>query len=133
MKKTCKILVAFLMLFGLALPSMAPAADLTPDQVQALKDAGIPVYPGSKYVSGDNDAAIVMWFDTEDTVDKIMDWYEDKLPGWSATAINDRRVVYKGPKGLEVKQLSTKPYIFAVKTDNYPGDNTREITVRIPK
>ena len=130
-----RINVATILVLALAfvLPSTAGAADLSAAQVQALKDAGIPVYPGSKFVSDDNGDAIVMIFDTEDSIDKIMDWYVDQLPGWSATVVNDWRVVYKGPKGLEVKQFSTMPYIFAVKTNNYPGDTTREITVRIPK
>ncbi len=134
MNKTIGILMALLLLFVLAAPPTALAEDLSAAQQKALKSAAVPVYPGSTYVTGDKiDATLVMWFGTTDSPEKIMDWYKKKLSGWSEMTVSGSRVIYKGPKGMDSKDLNAKPYIFARTKDETPEKNDAEITVRIPK
>ncbi len=134
MKKSTGVLIALLLVLVFAVPPTAFAGDLSAAQQKALKSAGVQVYPGSTYVTGDNvDATLVMWFGTTDSPGKIMDWYKGKLSGWSEMTISGSRVIYKGPKGMDSKDLNSKPYIFARTKDETPEKNDAEITVRIPK
>ncbi|MFV1956904.1 MAG: hypothetical protein ACC669_03930 [bacterium] len=134
MKRSIGVVIAVLLLLVFAAPPAALAGDLSAAQQNALKNAAVPVYPGSKYVTGDNiDATLVMWFGTTDSPEKIMDWYKKKLSGWSEMTVSGSRVIYKGPKGMDSKDLNSKPYIFARTKDETPEKNDAEITVRIPK
>ncbi len=134
MKKTIGGLMALLLVLVFTAPPAALAADLSAAQQNALKNAVVPVYPGSTYVTGDNiDETLVMWFGTTDSPEKIMDWYKKKLSGWSEMTVSGSRVIYKGPKGMDSKDLNSKPYIFARTKDETPEKNDAEITVRIPK
>ncbi len=118
-------------------PVLLYAAEMSTAQLKALERTGIPVYPGATYVTGDESAAMVIWFGTTDPPEKIMDWYRDRLSGWSETSFNGTSVIYKGPKGLDAKALSakpySKPYLFARSKDETPEKNDAEITVLIPK
>jgi len=133
MKRSTGVLMALLLVLVLALAMTALAEDLSAEQVKALESVGVQVYPGASYTTGDNEVATIMWFKSKDSPDKIMDWYKGKLPGWSEMDVNGSRVIYKGPGGMEAKDLSTKPYIFTRTTDETPGSTDSEITVRIPK
>ncbi|MCJ7499104.1 hypothetical protein MUP29_02515 [bacterium] len=133
MKRSTGVLMALLLVLVLALATTALAEDLSAEQVKALESVGVQVYPGASYTTGDNDVATIMWFKSKDSPDKIMAWYKEKLSGWSEMDVNGSRVIYKGPGGLEAKDLSTKPYIFTRTTDETPGSTDSEITVRIPR
>ena len=132
MKRSTGVLMALLLVLVLALAMTALAEDLSAEQVKVLESVGVQVYPGAYYLTGDDsDAATVMWFGTKDSPDKIMDWYKGKLSGWSEITANGSRVTYKGPGGIDAKDIPTRSYIFARITDETPGSTDSEITVRI--
>ncbi|MCJ7499102.1 hypothetical protein MUP29_02505 [bacterium] len=132
-----KMVMVTAILLAVAMVASGPAAtyaeDLSAAQLKALEGAGVPVYPGASYTTGDNEVATIMWFKSKDSPDKIMAWYKENLSDWSEMDVNGSRVIYKGPGGMEAKDLSTKPYIFTRTTDETPGSTDSEITVRIPK
>lgn len=133
MKSLLRTVIVFALITAVSLPLAALAEDLSADQLKLLESNGIPLYPGATYTTGDNGDVMVMWFGTKDPPDKIIDWYKKNLPGWSEVTTNGTRVVYKGPKGLEPKDLQSRPYIFSRIIDESPGSAGSEITVRIPK
>jgi len=133
MKRWTGVLTAMLLILVLVPAVTALAEDLSADQVKALESTGVPVYPGASYTSGDNEVATVMWFKSKDSPGQIMDWYKEKLSGWSELTTSGFRVIYKGPGGAEPKDLPTWPYVFARTTDETTGSTDSEITVRIPK
>ena len=136
MKKTIGVMVTLFLALVFAAPYTAQAEDLgvfSAAQQKILKSTGIPIYPGGTYMTGDNEIATVMWFGTKDSPKKIMDWYEKNLSGWSVLVANGSKVVYKGPKGMDAKDLNSKPYIFARTTDESGVSTDSEITIRIPK
>ena len=101
-------------------------------QQEALEKSGIPIYPGSRYVTGDESAAIVMWYRSANSPDEIIDWYKEKLPDWSEMTVTGSRVIYRGPKGMDPGELSTKAYIFVrIPTESGVVEDA-EITIRIP-
>ena len=126
------VVIAIALMFSVALGT-ALAEDLSAEQVKALESVGVQVYPGASYTTGDDEVATLMWFKSMDSPDKIMAWYEENLSGWSVLVVNGSKVVYKGPKGKEAKDLSTMAHIWARTTDETPGSKDSEITVRIPK
>ncbi len=115
----------------------APAAsgqEMTESQSSALESVGVPIYPGSSFLTADEEGHVVLWFSSADKPDTIMDWYEENLPDWSAATIGSTRVVYKGPAGLGQEEIMAVPYVFvtsAEKLGHSPEDDN-EITVRIP-
>lgn len=113
---------------------VASGQEMTESQKSALESVGVPMYPGSSFLTADEDGHVVLWFGSADKPDAIMDWYEENLPDWSAATIGGTRVVYKGPAGLEQEEIMAVPYVFvtpAEKLGNDPDDDN-EITVRIP-
>jgi len=125
--------VAAVLVLQLLLASQtALAEDLSAHQISVLESAAVPLYPGSIYLTGDDSAATVMWFSSDDSPDKIMDWYKDKLSGWSEMESNGSRVIYKGPPGIESKDVSSRPYVWARTTEESGVSLDSEITIRIP-
>ncbi|WP_020675009.1 hypothetical protein [Geopsychrobacter electrodiphilus] len=116
-----------------AAPATICAADMAASQQKLLEDTGIPVYPEASFTTGDDSVASMLWFKSKDSPEKIMDWYEEKLSGWSVLLANGTKVLYLGPKGKEAKDLLTLPHIWARTTDETPGSKDSEITIRIPK
>lgn len=124
-------MAAILILLG---GQVAFGQNMTESQKSALESVGVPMYPGSSFLTADEDGHVVLWFRSADKPDTIMDWYEENLTDWSAATIGSTRVVYKGPAGLEQEEIMTVPYVFvtsAEKLGNDPDDDN-EITVRIP-
>lgn len=116
--------------------SFAPATsaeDMSAAQTGSLEAAGVPVYPGSTYTTGDDEVATIMWFSSSDSPDQVLDWYADQLSDWSEVVVNGSRIIYKGPSGIESKDLSTVVYLWARITDESGVDADTEITVFIPK
>lgn len=124
-------LAAIIVLLG---GQVAFGQDMTETQKNALESVGVPMYPGSSFLTADEDGHVVLWFSSADEPDTIMDWYEENLPDWSAATIGSTRVVYKGPAGLAKEKIMALPYLFvssAEKLGNDPDDDN-EITLRIP-
>ena len=96
----------------------AVAEELSAAQLGALESAAVPLYPGSIYLTGDDSVATVMWFSSDDSPDKIMDWYKDKLSDWSEMESNGSRVIYKGPPGIECTVLG--PEVESSATKAFP-------------
>jgi len=132
MKRQISIFLAVTLAFVLLTSQTALAEDLSAHQISALESAGVPLYPGASYLTGDDSAATVMWFSSDDSPDKIMDWYKDKLSGWSEMESNGSRIIYKGPPGIESKDVSSRPYVWATTVES-GGSLYSEITIRIPK
>lgn len=134
MKRLINILLALslVVFFGTAQASLGEDTDPTAAQQAALERSGIPIYPGSRYVTGDESAAIVMWYRSADSPDEIIDWYKENLSDWSEITVNGSRVVYQGPKGMDSGELSTKAYIFVrVPTESGVVEDA-EITIHVP-
>jgi hypothetical protein len=74
----------------------------------------------------------VLWFKSNDSLEQIITWYSRNLSDWSALETNGMTVLYKGSPGLDVSELSDKPYIFARRTTE-TEPVISEITVRLPK
>lgn len=124
-------LIAILALFG---AQAAFAEDMSESQKNAFDSVGAMMYPGSSFLTADEDGHVVLWFSSADEPDAIMDWFEENLLDWSAATIGSTRVVYKGDPGLAKEEIMALPYIFvtpAEKLGNDPDDDN-EITVRIP-
>jgi hypothetical protein len=132
MKKQTALLLALPLVFFLSASQAEFSEDLAEHQVSALERAGVPLYPGSVYLTGDDGDATVMWFSSDDSPDDIMDWYKEQLSDWSELAWNDIRAIYKGPPGIETSELMAWPYIFAIAKDEGGVEPDIEITIRIP-
>ena len=129
--KTVILIPALLVV--LAAPSVIRAESLSAAQEEALQREAIPTYPGSSLTtSDDEDALTVLWFKSSDSPGKIMGWYRQQLSSWPEIESNGMTVLYKGPPGLDVKQLSDKPYIFTRSTTESEPVMS-EITIRLPK
>ena len=133
MQRSTLVSLALSLVFILFTPQAAVAEDLTAAQLGALESAGIPLYPGSTYTSGDDEIATIMWFNSDDSPDVVLDWYADQLSDWSEVVVNGSQIIYKGPPGIEAKDLSTVVYLWARTTDESGVDVDTEITVFIPK
>jgi hypothetical protein len=132
-RKLTSGLLALLLITVFLFPPAISAKDLSATQLSALETVGIPLYPGSTYTTGDEDIATIMWFSSDDSPGKIMHWFAEQLPDWSEVEVNNLRVLYKGPPGIEAKDLSSVVYLWA-RTANESGvDVDTEITVFIPK
>ncbi len=124
-------LCAIIFLLG---PQAAPGQEMTETQQSALESAGVPVYPGSSFLTADEDGHVVVWFSSADEPDAIMEWYEEQLPNWSAATIAGTRVVYKGPAGLGQEDIMAYPYVFVSSAEKlgHDPDQDNEITIRVP-
>ncbi len=120
-------------LAALVTTPMASAGSLTPAQQEALHQAEVPVYPDASFMTGDDDgASMMLWFQSSDSSEKIMDWYREKLSSWSVVDANGMTIVYKGPPGLDIQQVSGKPYVYTRPyTATVPAST--EITIGLPK
>lgn len=120
---------------GLLVSSVALATNhMTDGQKSALESAGVPVYPGATYLTGDENDGVSLWFLSADTPDTIMDWYAENLPDWAVTTINGVRVVYKGSAEIGLEELQNVPYVFVTSGEQLGrgGDYGNEITISIP-
>ena len=102
-------------------PATLFAADMSASQQKVLEDTGIPIYPEASFTTSDDSISTVLWFKSKDSPEKIMDWYEGNLSGWSVLLVKKTKVLYLGPKGKEAKDLSTLAHIWARTTDETPG------------
>jgi len=132
MQRSTLVAIALSLVFVLFTPQAAVAEDLSAAQLSALESAGIPLYPGSTYTTGDEEIATMMWFKSTDSPDTIMDWYKQELSDWSELDAGGSRVIYKGPAGMAAADLSTIPYLWARTTDESGVSTDSEITIRIP-
>jgi hypothetical protein len=133
MQRSTLVPLALALVLVLFTPQVAVAEELSEDQLGVLASAGIPLYPGSSYTTGDDEIATIMWFKSTDSPDTIMDWYKDKLSDWSEMDAGGSRVIYKGPAGLVAADLSTIPYLWARTKGESSVSTDSEITIRIPK
>jgi hypothetical protein len=133
MQRSTLVPSALALVFVLFTPHTAVADELSAAQLDALESAGMPLYPGSSYTTGDDEIATIMWFKSTDSPDTIMDWYKDKLSDWFELDANGSRVIFKGPAGLTAAELSTVPYLWARTTDESGVSTDSEITIRIPQ
>ena len=132
MRKQAALLLALPLAFFLSAPQAEFSEDLAEHQVSALESAGVPIYPGSVYLTGDDSDATVMWFSSDDSPDDIMDWYKEQLGDWSELESNGVRAIYKGPPGIEPSDMMAWPYVFAIAKDEGGVEPDIEITIRIP-
>lgn len=110
------------------------AEELSSSQKKALESVGISIYPDASFTTSDeSETHTVLWFSSKDSLTKIMDWYKQKLSGWSEIEVNGTKVLYKGPPNLDPKELSSKPYIFVRRTTESGVSEDSEITIRLPK
>jgi hypothetical protein len=128
-----KMLMVLFLVFAVGSPMAAFAEDLSPAQVKTLEGAGVILYPGATYTTGDDEIATTMWFKSKDSPEKIMDWYKGKLSGWSEMEVNGSRIAYKGSGKIEAKDLNNRAYLWARTTDESGVSTDSEITIRIPK
>jgi len=132
MKRSTGVWLALLLTFVFVVPRAGLAEDLSAAQLGALESNGIPLYPGASYTTGDDSDAMIMWFKSTDSPDKVMDWYKDQLSDWFEMDANGSRVIYKGPEGIKVEDLSVNAHIWARTTDESGVSVDTEITIRIP-
>lgn len=126
-------MLTLLLVTVLSFASATSAENMSAAQISSLEAAGVPVYPGSTYTTGDDEVATIMWFSSDDSPDQVLDWYADQLSDWSEVVVSGSRIIYKGPPGIESKDLSTVVYLWARTTDEDGVDADTEITVFIPK
>jgi len=127
------IFLAINLLLVFVVSSTIQAEDLSAEHQQALQSEAIPSYPGSIFISSDDTEELtVLWFQTSDSPAVIMAWYRQQLSYWSEIETSGTKVLYKGPPGLEVGQISDIPYIFSRRTTESDA-NMSEITIRLPK
>ncbi len=127
------IFLATTLLITFTAPSSIRAGGLSAAHQQALQHEVIPAYPGSSFTtSDDTEELTVLWFKSSDSPATIMAWYRQQLIDWSEIETNGMQVLYKGPSGLEVGQISDKPYIFS-RSQTESDPDVSEITIRLPK
>lgn len=70
----------------------------------ALKQAGIPLYPGAVPITG----GMGISFATADVLQKVRDWYLKKQTDWSLFKDGGMWVLYKGKPGLNPMEIFKK-------------------------
>ena len=88
------LIPAMLLAFCLIPPSLI-AGDI-PDQVKAqLESKNIPLYPGAVYCAGE--ASMGARFASDESPEKVREWYKAKFPKWSVLDEYGSWTLYDGP------------------------------------
>lgn len=97
-KSMCRVRDLFLALLIAMMASTLLAAEM-PAQIKAAFDrAGVPIYPGAVFCTGDAQAmGVSALLATSDGVEKVRKWYQTKLSGWKVADGPGSWVLVDGP------------------------------------
>ena len=101
MLKRMLIVVLSCVLF---IPSVSLSEELSASDRKMLEKAGIPPYPEAVLygrVESMTTGTITFSFATSDNLEKVRDWYKEKLSGWGVTEYFGSFGIYRGKEGLE--------------------------------
>jgi hypothetical protein len=103
-----------------------------------LDKAGVPIYPGLKYINGITGDMISMRFATSDNVKTLREWYRKKLPEWAVYDEYGIWILYDGKPGGGPANYMTKKNISITENTNIPqwfsmpANMTTEVTITLP-
>ena len=116
------------------------AAQLSKEDAAVIKAAGVIIYPESIYLNGSPDLAA--HFVTPDYPEKVKEWYQEKLPGWTLNKEMGQWCLHKGKpfaNPLELlNELANRPHILVSVDEGIPfvwslkETMTTEIFITIP-
>ena len=135
-----KISSKFLFVSLLAYQSLflVNASELSVNDSKTLKQAGIPVYSGLKYMNGITGDMISMRFATSDKVKTLREWYRKNLPKWAIYDEYGIWILYDGKPGGGPANYMTKKNISISENKNLPTwfslpkNITTEVTITLP-
>lgn len=114
------------------------ASELSVNDSKILKQAGIPIYSGLKYMNGITGDMISMRFATSDNVKTLREWYRKKLPKWAIYDEYGLWILYDGKPGGGPTNYMTKINIAIMENKNLPQwfsmpeNMTTEVTITLP-
>lgn len=103
-----------------------------------LDKAGVPIYPGLKYMNGITGDMISMRFATSDNVETLREWYRKKLHKWAVYDEYGIWILYDGKPGGGPASYMTKKNISITENTNIPqwfsmpANMTTEVTITLP-
>lgn len=109
-----KLLTLFLMCIALGFAHVTNADGLADKDSKILQQAGIPVYPGLKYVNGSLGGPMGVRFAGTDSVEKVRQWYQKKFPDWAVNKEYGSWILYAGKAGGGPAEYMTKKQIMIV-------------------
>ncbi|MFC1777847.1 hypothetical protein ACFL3I_11010 [Pseudomonadota bacterium] len=136
-----RTLLSIMSVLSLLLFSLDLCAENTlPDKDKnIMEQAGVPIYPGMKFINGALDGMVGVRFASSDDVEKVRKWYSDKFPDW---AVNDQYgtwILYNGKPGAGPREYISKNQVMVVTNENLkewfglPADMTTEIVIALPE
>jgi hypothetical protein len=109
-----------------------------PVQVSAgFQQAGVPVYPGAVYCTGD--ARIGVRLASSHSPEKVRQWYRERLPGWQVFEQFGMWVLHPGKANPSMSELMEGNQVSVVSNPQIPewhaldANMTTEIMVALPK
>ena len=128
------LLPVLLLSFGLHAQDTLSNTDLA-----LLEKAGVPVYPGLKFVNGTLSGMAGLRFATDDELDKVRDWYQQNLPEWTLYDQYGGWILHSGGPGTGMAAVMQKNQV-AVTENQYlqdwfglPPDVTTEVVIALPE
>lgn len=113
------------------------AASVPPESAAAMEKAGVPMYPGAVYCTGD--PTIGIRFATSDAPEKVQAWYRERLAGWTLFNEFGMWALVDAPSVGGLGDLMANNQLVVSHNAELPGwhglaaDMTTDITTMLPK
>ncbi len=113
------------------------AAPLPPESAAAMEKAGVPLYPGAVYCTGD--PTIGIRFATSDAPEKVRAWYREQLAGWTLFDEFGMWALVDAPSVGGLGDVMANNQLVVSRNAQLPGwhglaaDMTTDITTMLPK
>jgi len=98
--------------------SGAIAAELPAADAALIEKAGVPLYPGATFATGNEDTGFR--FATAEAPETVRNWYRKKLAGWSLFDKFDSWILYDGEAGASMGDLMSKSQVQVQANENLP-------------
>ena len=114
------------------------AEELSAEGSKILKQIGIPVYPGSKFINGTTGDITSFRFASSDGEKKVRDWYREKFPKWALENNYGSWILYNGKPGggpaeyMYKNQILVQENIMLIEWFSLPASMTTEIIISLP-
>jgi hypothetical protein len=111
-----KMLTFVLCLVALATP--VAAAELPAADAALIEGAGVPLYPGATFATGNKDVGFR--FATSEAPEVVRKWYQEKLAGWSLFDQYNSWILYHGEPGASMADLMSRDQVQVQTNENLP-------------
>ena len=110
------------LLFALCLLALgalvAPAADLPAADAALIEGAGVPLYPGATFATGNKDVGFR--FATSESPDVVRKWYQEKLASWSLFDQYNSWILHEGEPVKGLGELMSRSQVQVQTNDMLP-------------